>query len=124
MKERNEDRFAAGEAPRIRADLAEHLDEKPEGPWDENEGECFGEPDDDGDFEDCIDDWDDSMDEDEEFDDEDWDDAWDEDDYGDRRNRDSGMRRHRTTRRDSDDPLWPTGVKPRTERRSEPPRYT
>ena len=38
MKERNEDRFAEGQDPRIRDDLAERVDEKPEGAWEENEG--------------------------------------------------------------------------------------
>ena len=107
MKDRNEDRFASGEAPRIRDDLTEQLDKKPNGLSEEDRPECIREPDGDSDFEDRYEDWDDSIDEDEEFDEEDWYDAWDEDDYRDRQDKDSGMRRHRTRRRDSADPLRP-----------------
>ena len=110
MKERTEDQFAAGEDPRIGDDLAEHLDEKPEGLSEEDERECIPEPDEDSDFEDRYDDLGDNIDEDEEFDEEDWDDAWDEDDYRDWPNRNSGMRRHRTACRDSDDPFWSAGA--------------
>lgn len=110
MKDRNEGRRAPGEDPRIPDESAEHLDEKPEGLSEEDERECIPEPDDDSGFEDRIEDRDDSIDEDEGFDDEDWDDTWDEDEYTDRQDRDSGVRRHRTRRRDSDDPLWPAGT--------------
>ena len=105
MKDRNKDQRAPGQAPDIRDKSAEHLDEKTEGLSEEDERACIPEPDEDSDFEDRDEDRNDDIDEDEEFDEEDWDDAWDEDDYRDRQDRDSGMRRHRMRRRDSDDPL-------------------
>lgn len=125
MKNRKEGHRASGEDPRIQNELVENLNKQPNRLLEEDRRKCVPESDEDGDFDDCCENRSEGVDEDEEFDNEDWDgstddeefdededldwdDTWDE--YMDRQNRDSGMRRHRTSGHDSEDPLRPVGT--------------